>query len=106
MSSKESEDKNKILSASDSASDVKESQLDTRGKVDFDIKSTEEEIDNEGMEEEDDDEFAEEAEPILAYTRMKNDVLTILEQDSVSCIKAGHRVNNLLHLNLYKIKAT
>ena len=44
-------------------------------------------------EEEDEEDYAEEAEPILAYTRMKNDINEILQQDSVSCIKAGHRVN-------------
>jgi hypothetical protein len=38
------------------------------------------------------EEYVEEAEPILSYTRMKNDVLKILEQDSVSCIRAGHKV--------------
>ena len=56
---------------------------------------------SEGIEEEDDDvedeedeeeeEYAE-AEPVLTYSRMKNDVQDILTQDSVSCIKAGHKV--------------
>ena len=41
---------------------------------------------------EDEEEYVEEAEPILSYSRMKNDVLKILEQDSVSCIRAGHKV--------------
>lgn len=45
----------------------------------------------EGVEDEE-EEYAEEAEPILAYTRMKNDITQILQQDSVSCIRAGHKV--------------
>lgn len=46
-----------------------------------------------GEEEEDDDEEEyEEAEPVLAYSRMKNDFVNILAKDSVSCIKAGSKV--------------
>ena len=33
-----------------------------------------------------------EAEPVLAYSRMKNDINKILQNDSVSCIKADHKV--------------
>ena len=33
-----------------------------------------------------------ETEPILAYSRMKNDIIAILEKDSVSCIRADHKV--------------
>lgn len=33
-----------------------------------------------------------ETEPILAYSRMKNDINEILQNDSVSCIKADHKV--------------
>lgn len=55
---------------------------------------------SEGIEEEDDDDVEDEeeeeeyteAEPVLTYSRMKNDVQDILTQDSVSCIKAGHKV--------------
>lgn len=46
------------------------------------------ELEDEGEEE---DEF-EEAEPVLAYSRMKNDFNDILTKDSVSCIKAGSKV--------------
>lgn len=35
-----------------------------------------------------------EAEPVLAYSRIKNDVLSIIENDSVSCIKADCKVLN------------
>ena len=53
--------------------------------------------DEEQGEEEDDDEDEEEyaeAEPVLTYSRMKNDVNDILTNDSVSCIKAGHKVKS------------
>ncbi len=33
-----------------------------------------------------------EIEPVLAYTRMKNDVNEILLKDSVSCIRSDHKV--------------
>jgi hypothetical protein len=51
--------------------------------------------------EEEDEENYEEAEPILAYDRMRNDFLDILQKDSVSCIKAGHKVG----LKIFKIKS-
>ena len=43
---------------------------------------------------EEDDESLEyiETEPVLAYTRMKNDIIDILEKDSVSCIRSDHKV--------------
>lgn len=40
----------------------------------------------------DDEDNYEESEPILAYIRMKNDVNQILQNDSFSCIKAGHKI--------------
>lgn len=43
-------------------------------------------------EEEEEEEDYEEAEPVLAYSRMKNDFNEILTKDSVSCIKAGSKV--------------
>ena len=46
----------------------------------------------EDEEEEEEEEYAE-AEPVLTYSRMKNDINEILLNDSVSCIKAGHKVN-------------
>jgi hypothetical protein len=84
MSSREGEAQTKDTSEGDSTT-----------KVDFNIKSTGEDDIDEGEVIDEEDEYAEEAEPILAYTRMKNDVLDILQQDSVSCIKAGHRVTTL-----------
>ena len=33
-----------------------------------------------------------ETEPVLAYTRMKNDIHEILTKDSVSCIRSDHKV--------------
>jgi hypothetical protein len=45
----------------------------------------------EGDEEEEEEEYVE-AEPVLAYSRMKNDINKILQNDSVSCIKADHKV--------------
>ena len=44
--------------------------------------------------EDDDQESLEyiETEPVLAYSRMKNDVIEIIEKDSVSCIKSDHKV--------------
>jgi hypothetical protein len=39
----------------------------------------------------DEEEYVE-AEPVLAYSRMKNDINKILQNDSVSCIKADHKV--------------
>lgn len=33
-----------------------------------------------------------ETEPVLAYTRMKNDIIDILEKDSVSCIRSDHKI--------------
>lgn len=42
-------------------------------------------------EEEEESDYAE-AEPVLAYSRIKNDVLGIIEKDSVSCIKADRKV--------------
>jgi hypothetical protein len=41
--------------------------------------------------EEEEEEYVE-AEPVLAYSRMKNDINKILQNDSVSCIKADHKV--------------
>jgi hypothetical protein len=52
-----------------------------------------EDDENEGEEEEEEEEEYAEAEPVLTYSRMKNDVNEILTQDSVSCIKAGHKVS-------------
>jgi hypothetical protein len=49
--------------------------------------------DEDGEEEEEEEEEYAEAEPVLTYSRMKNDVNEILTQDSVSCIKAGHKVS-------------
>lgn len=49
-----------------------------------------EEVEEEEEEEEESD-YAE-AEPVLAYSRIKNDVLGIIEKDSVSCIKADRKV--------------
>lgn len=34
-----------------------------------------------------------ETEPVLAYSRMKNDIIEIIEKDSVSCIRSDHKVN-------------
>ena len=51
-------------------------------------------------EEEEEEEYAE-AEPVLTYSRMKNDVNEILTQDSVSCIKAGHKVKKDAFLVCY-----
>jgi hypothetical protein len=42
--------------------------------------------------EQDEDEEGYEAEPVLAYSRMKNDIEKLMQNDSVSCIKAGHKV--------------
>ncbi len=53
----------------------------------------ENEDDEEAEEEEEEEEEYAEAEPVLTYSRMKNDVNEILTQDSVSCIKAGHKVS-------------
>ena len=39
-----------------------------------------------------------ETEPVLAYTRMKNDIIDILEKDSVSCIRSDHKVFTHRHL--------
>lgn len=49
--------------------------------------------DPEADEEEEEEEESDygEAEPVLAYSRMRNDVATILQNDSVSCIKADHK---------------
>jgi vacuolar protein sorting-associated protein 41 len=33
-----------------------------------------------------------ETEPVLAYARMKNDATEILQKDSLSCIRAGHKI--------------
>ena len=46
-----------------------------------------------GEVDEDDDEYVE-AEPVLAYTRMKNDmgITQIMHEDAVSCIKADHKI--------------
>lgn len=44
-------------------------------------------------EEEDDDEEYEEAEPVLTYSRMKNDFKQIFVKDSVTCIKAASKVS-------------
>jgi hypothetical protein len=49
-------------------------------------KDEEEEVDEEEEEE------GYEAEPVLAYSRMKNDIEKLMQNDSVSCIKAGHKV--------------
>lgn len=46
---------------------------------------------SENAEEQEEDDY-EEAEPVLAYSRMKNDFNEILTKDSVSCIKAGSKV--------------
>ena len=59
-------------------------------------------IENEANEEENEDEEDEEyaeAEPVLTYSRMKNDINEILLNDSVSCIKAGHKVNKFMFRN-------
>ncbi|RMZ96279.1 vacuolar sorting-associated 41 -like protein [Brachionus plicatilis] len=42
------------------------------------------------IEDEEESDYAE-AEPVLAYSRIKNDVLGIIESDSVSCIKADRK---------------
>ena len=52
----------------------------------------EEEVDEEDDEQDDEEEEYAEAEPVLTYSRMKNDINEILLHDSVSCIKAGHKV--------------
>ena len=39
-----------------------------------------------------------ETEPVLAYSRMKNDINEILLNDSVSCIKADHKVNLIIQI--------
>ena len=50
------------------------------------------EEDEEEDEEEEEEESYAEAEPVLTYIRMKNDINDILQKDSVSCIKADHKV--------------
>jgi hypothetical protein len=45
------------------------------------------------VEEEGEEEY-EEAEPVLAYSRMKNGFNDILATDSVSCMKAGTKVKS------------
>jgi hypothetical protein len=47
-------------------------------------------------ESEGDDESLEyiETEPVLTYTRMKNDVNEIVQADSLSCIRSNHKVMN------------
>jgi len=45
------------------------------------------------VEEEEEEEEDDEQEPRLAYSRMKNDINEILKNDSVSCIKANHKVS-------------
>ena len=52
----------------------------------------EENEDGEEEEEEEEEEESIESEPILSYARMKNDVLGILNDDSVSCIRAGSKI--------------
>lgn len=42
-------------------------------------------------EEEEEEEYIE-SEPVLAYYRMKNSLTEILQNDSVSCIKASHKM--------------
>jgi hypothetical protein len=56
----------------------------------------EEEVEEE-IDDEEEEEYAE-AEPVLTYVRMKNDINEILQKDSVSCIKADHKVNKLFLL--------
>jgi hypothetical protein len=50
-------------------------------------------------ESEGDDESLEyiETEPVLTYTRMKNDVNEIVQSDSLSCIKSNHKVINQIY---------
>ena len=58
----------------------------------FSIEQVEDQTEELGEEEEEDEEEYAEAEPVLTYSRMKNDVNDILTNDSVSCIKAGHKI--------------
>lgn len=79
------------MSSNEASAVVAAAQKDT-------VSST---ISNEEEEEED----YEEAEPVLAYSRMKNDFNEILAKDSVSCIKAGHKVKKLIgFINKYMKK--
>ena len=40
----------------------------------------------------DEEDLEYETEPVLAYTRMKNDISEILQKDSASCIRSNHKV--------------
>jgi hypothetical protein len=51
-----------------------------------------EQVEQEEAEDEEEEEEYAEAEPVLTYVRMKNDINEILQKDSVSCIKADHKV--------------
>ncbi|CAF0718867.1 unnamed protein product [Brachionus calyciflorus] len=62
-------------------------------KQDEDVdKKVIKEVDGEEYEDEEEESDYAEAEPVLAYSRMRNDVTTILQNDSVSCIKADHKI--------------
>ena len=68
----------------------KETQEIVKDELEAKEVSSQPEVEEEEEEEEEED--YEEAEPVLAYSRMKNDFNEILTKDSVSCIKAGSKV--------------
>ncbi len=48
-----------------------------------------------GDDDEDDEEENEDPEPMLNFIRIRNDLLGILEKDSVSCVAVHSKVNSL-----------
>ncbi len=82
----------------------KEEAVKDAEKLESSTLTAEQEQESYEEEEEEDEEMEdfEEAEPVLSYTRMKNDFNQILTNDSVSCIKAGSKV--ILDFQFFKTK--